>query len=82
MAQSSSNQPQSSKPSANRPSVSSQDFARQAEGRQQGAIFEMMDFLRHSKKWWLTPIVLALVLIGLFLLLSTTAAGPLIYTLF
>jgi hypothetical protein len=77
MTQSSSNQPQSSKPVA-----TGQDFARQAEGRQQGAVFEMMDFLRHSKKWWLTPIVLALVMIGLFLLLSTTAAGPLIYTLF
>jgi hypothetical protein len=79
MAQSNSNQPPSSQPS---PASNATDFARQAEGRQQGAVMEMWGFLRHSKKWWLTPIIVALVMIGLFLLLSATAAGPLIYTLF
>jgi hypothetical protein len=39
-------------------------------------------FLRHSKKWWLVPLLLALGLLGGLMLLSHTAAAPFIYTLF
>ena len=39
-------------------------------------------FLRHSKKWWLLPLLLALGMLGTLMLLSNTAAAPLIYTLF
>lgn len=39
-------------------------------------------FLRHSKKWWLVPLLLALGMLGTLMLLSNTAAAPLIYTLF
>jgi len=43
---------------------------------------ELFAFLREHKKWWLLPIVLTLLLFGAFVLLSGTAAGPFIYTLF
>ena len=33
------------------------DFERQAEEAQPGLIAEFIDFLKHSKKWWLTPII-------------------------
>lgn len=62
--------------------ASQDDFARMADKSQPGVILEFWDFLRHTKKWWLTPIVLVLLAIGVFVLLSATAAGPLIYTLF
>ena len=39
-------------------------------------------FLRHSKKWWLVPLLLALALLGSLMLLSNTAVAPFIYTLF
>jgi hypothetical protein len=39
-------------------------------------------FLRHSRKWWLVPLLLALGMLGTLMLLSNTAAAPLIYTLF
>lgn len=39
-------------------------------------------FLRHSKKWWLVPLLLALGTLGGLMLLSNTAAAPFIYTLF
>lgn len=39
-------------------------------------------FLRHSKKWWLVPVVGVLMLFGALMLLSGTAAAPFIYTLF
>jgi hypothetical protein len=45
-------------------------------------ISEFWGFLRHSKKWWLLPIVVVLVAFGLLALLSSTAAAPFIYTLF
>ena len=59
-----------------------QDFAREADAPERSALLELLDSFRYSKKWWLTPIVVALLLIGLFLVLSTTAAAPFIYTLF
>lgn len=43
---------------------------------------EFWDFLKHNKKWWLLPIVLVLMLLGVLILLSGTAAAPFIYTLF
>lgn len=39
-------------------------------------------FLAENKKWWLTPIILALLGIGVLLLLSSSAVAPFIYTLF
>jgi Family of unknown function (DUF5989) len=39
-------------------------------------------YLRHSKKWWLLPLLLALGLLGGLMLLSNTPAAPFIYTLF
>ena len=43
---------------------------------------EFVDFLKHNKKWWLTPIILVLLLIGALILLAGTAAAPFIYPLF
>ena len=43
---------------------------------------EFWDFLRHNKKWWLLPIVGVLLLLGVLILFSGTAAAPFIYTLF
>ncbi len=58
------------------------EFERQAEQTESGVLREFVDFLRHNKKWWLTPVILALLLVGLLVLLSGTAAAPFIYTLF
>jgi hypothetical protein len=43
---------------------------------------ELFAFMREHKKWWLLPIVVTLLLFGALVLLSGTAAGPFIYTLF
>lgn len=47
-----------------------------------GLIRELWAFSKHTKKWWLLPIILVLLLFGLMTLLSSTAAAPFIYTLF
>ncbi|MCS6913961.1 MAG: DUF5989 family protein [Myxococcota bacterium] len=43
---------------------------------------ELWTFLCQEKRWWLTPIVVLLVLLGVLVLLSGTAMAPFIYTLF
>ena len=58
------------------------DFSEQAGETQRGFFGEFLDFLLHNKKWWLTPIVLVLLLLGLFIVLGGSAAGPFVYTLF
>ncbi len=60
----------------------SDDFERQANQAQTGIVREFWDFLRYNKKWWLTPIVVVLLLVGVFVLIAGTAAAPFIYTLF
>ena len=57
------------------------DFARQAEQRQPGVVREFVDFLRYNKKWWLTPIILVLFLVGILVVVSSVVS-PWIYTLF
>jgi hypothetical protein len=58
------------------------DFEQQAGGQGVGFLHEMVDFIRHNKKWWLIPIVVTLLLFGALLVLGGTAAAPFIYTLF
>lgn len=67
---------------ANNPTPSTPNFAQQADEQAPGLLREFWDFLRYNKKWWLTPIVLVLLLVGLLIFLSGTAAAPFIYTLF
>ena len=44
---------------------------------------EFWSFLSERKKWWLTPIVVTLVLLGALIIFSQgSAVAPFIYTLF
>jgi hypothetical protein len=44
---------------------------------------EFLEFLKESKKWWLIPIVVFLILLGILLVFSQgSALAPFIYTLF
>lgn len=59
-----------------------EDFAAQAAGARTSLAGEFTDFLKENKKWWLAPIVIAILGLGLLVLLGGTAAAPFIYTLF
>lgn len=39
-------------------------------------------FLKYNKKWWLLPILIVPLLLGLLVLLGGTAIAPFIYPLF
>jgi hypothetical protein len=59
------------------------DFiARSADRQGGGLVAEFWDFLKDNKKWWLAPIILSILGLGLLVLLGGTAAAPFIYTLF
>jgi hypothetical protein len=60
----------------------SADFKRQADQRQRGLAAELIDFILHNKKWWLTPILVVLLLLGILVFLSGTGAAPFLYTIF
>ncbi len=48
-----------------------------------GILKEFWDFLKVRKKWWLTPIVLVMILLGALIVFSQgSALSPFIYTLF
>jgi len=58
-------------------------FEKAASSRDRSNLLgDFWDFLRTNKKWWLLPILVVLLLFGLLILLSGTAAAPFIYTLF
>jgi hypothetical protein len=57
------------------------EFSRLAEEKSPGLVAEFWDFLLHNKKWWMTPIIVILLLMGLLIWLSGTAAAPFIYTI-
>jgi hypothetical protein len=58
------------------------DFERAASQSQESLIGEFFTFLKHNKKWWLLPIILVMLMLGVLIYLSGTAAAPFIYTLF
>ncbi len=58
------------------------DFLRQAKTAQPGLLREIAGFLRFSKKVWLAPIIIGLLIIGVIVVLGGTPLAPFIYTLF
>jgi len=42
----------------------------------------MFQFLLHNKKWWLVPIVVALLALGFLIILSGTGLAPYVYVMF
>ncbi len=54
------------------------------EERDTSIVTEFLRFLKHNKRWWMLPIFLVLLALGLIALLTSSAgvATPFIYSLF
>jgi len=75
-----------SEDAADRPAAeSTPEYAALAEraGRKSGGpLSEFWYFLGRTRKWWMAPVILALLLVGFLLVTGGTALAPLIYTVF
>jgi hypothetical protein len=58
------------------------EFEKKARQPARGILREFWDFMKHNKKWWLLPALIMLLILGVFVVLAGTGAGPFIYTLF
>jgi hypothetical protein len=58
------------------------EFESLAAEKRENIATEFIDFLRYNKKWWLLPLLICILGLGALVLLSGTALGPFIYTLF
>ena len=59
------------------------EFEQAAAGKDRGGFFaELWGFLKSNKKWWLLPILVTFLILGLLILISSTGLAPFIYTLF
>jgi hypothetical protein len=65
--------------STDKPTQFEQAAAEQSGG---GIFSEFWAFLRYNKKWWLLPILVVILLLGVMVFLGSTGAAPFIYTLF
>jgi len=65
-----------------RPSQPPTELESLNQQQQPGLMQEFWLFIREEKKWWLTPIVLVLLLVGTLVALTQTGAAPFIYALF
>lgn len=43
---------------------------------------DLILFIRNNKKWYLIPIAVSIILLGILIALGSTGAAPFIYTLF
>ena len=58
------------------------DFEAAADEARPALLAELWEFMATNKKWWLTPIIVVLLLVGALILMSGSVAAPFIYTLF
>lgn len=62
--------------------VGSKTFEQQASEKRVGLLVEFFHFLRSNKKWWLVPLLVVLLGLGVLVALGSTGAAPFLYTLF
>ncbi|MBA7687094.1 hypothetical protein ES703_95554 [subsurface metagenome] len=60
----------------------SREFDKLAREKRTPLLAEFWFFLKHNKKWWLLPILIMLLILGLLVLLGGTAIAPFLYPLF
>jgi len=69
-------------PQQSPPSDKVSEFEKAGSEQSMSLLAEFWLFIREEKKWWLTPIILVLLLAGAAIFLTSTGAAPFIYTLF
>jgi hypothetical protein len=64
-------------------SIENKSKFEEAGARKQASLLrELFAMVKQNKKYWLVPIVIVLILLGIFLTFGSSSAAPFIYTLF
>lgn len=58
------------------------DFDALSQSEKTGFFFDLLDFFKNSKRYWLIPIVIALLIFGAVVVVGAATGAPFIYTLF
>jgi len=67
---------------AQRDEPGADDFQTEAGKRQGGVVAEFWCFLRDNRKWWLVPMLVVLLLLGVLVVMAGSGLAPFIYTMF
>lgn len=51
-------------------------------GENVGLLRELVELILHNKKWWLVPVIVVLLVIGVLVALGSSALAPYLYPLF
>lgn len=57
-------------------------FEAAGDGRRPSVVEEFLHYLRESKKWWMLPILIMMLCLGVLVLLTSSPIAPFVYTLF
>ncbi|MCB1275577.1 MAG: hypothetical protein KDL09_03305 [Prosthecobacter sp.] len=57
-------------------------FEEASQGKQSSLLADVWNMLKKNKKFWLIPLIIALLIFGIIIMVGGTAAAPFIYTLF
>jgi hypothetical protein len=56
------------------------EFLQASKQRERGLLAEFWAFMGENKMWWLTPILVVFLLLGVLLVLGATGAAPFLYS--
>jgi hypothetical protein len=57
-------------------------FQKASEQKQAGLLAEFWFMLKTNKKYWMAPLIIAILLLGVLIILGGSSVAPFIYTLF
>ena len=57
-------------------------FEKKAHQRRPSFVVELWQFIKYNKKWWLLPIIIVLLVLGILVIAAGSGLAPFIYTLF
>jgi uncharacterized protein involved in exopolysaccharide biosynthesis len=58
------------------------EFLQESQEERGSFLSDYFAFLKRTRKWWMLPVLVVVLLFGLLVVLSATGAAPFIYTLF
>jgi len=56
------------------------EFLKAAGEKERGLVAEFVAFMAENKMWWLTPILIVFLLVGVLLVISATPLGAWVYS--